>query len=80
MTRITEEEIEAMRLFDEAEQLQLEGLIDHEIVAMCKAAGFGGDARLIDCLAALGGEDKVCETARKRVLDRLSWHRGDRQR
>jgi hypothetical protein len=44
MTRITEEEIEAMRLFDEADQLQLEGLIEHEIVAMCGAAGFGRDA------------------------------------
>jgi hypothetical protein len=64
---------EAMRLFDEAQQLQLEAAIQLEIVAMFDAAGFPRDARLMDCFAALGGQEKVCTTARERVLKRLSW-------
>jgi hypothetical protein len=60
-------------LFDEAQELQLEAMIQMEIVAMFDEAGFARDARLMDCLTALGGQEKVCATARKRVLQRLSW-------
>jgi hypothetical protein len=38
---------------------------------MLKAAGFGDDANLMDAIAALGGEEKVCAAARGRVFARL---------
>lgn len=59
--------------FDEAERPQLEGLIELEVVAMIKRAGFGDDARLADALEAMGGEQKATAEARDRVLKRLSW-------
>jgi hypothetical protein len=70
---MTHEE-EAIRLFEEAQQLQLEALIQLETVAMFDAAGFDRGANLMDCFAALGGAEKVFATARERVLKRLSWN------
>ena len=64
---------EAMEAFEEAQQLQLEAAIQLEVAAMLESAGFTGDANLMDALAALGGQEKVCETARERVLARMSW-------
>ena len=52
-------------------ELVRRAVIQMEIVAMFDAAGFARDARLTDCLATLGGQERACATARERVLQRL---------